>query len=271
MTWTIRIPKWKQFQHYGKARPPWVKVHRPLLDKRAWRALGGSAAKLLVDLWLLAAEGDDQPNTGTSGEIRLSLPDLAWRLRVGEGELRTDLETLATFEFVELSSATLEAFKASPRGGSAQVVEVGSRGTTTTTTVADATARENVYRTILPLVREHLWKPDGVCPSEIKGKPWSEGQEGTVIRELHKTYSVSDLEVVVLGLGTMLRGLAEDERPDWLPLGAKCSLRAVYHTRSGVVQMVEKCQRAYWLAMNRRPKQARASAGDATVDLSRIA
>lgn len=122
-------------------------------------------------------------------------------------------------------------------------------------------AQENVYRQIFPLIREHLWLPDKKCPTEIAGKPWSEDQEGTVIRELHKAYSVSDLEVIVLGLGTMLRGLAEAERPEWLSVGAKASLRAVFHTRSGVVQMVEKCRRAYWAVENRKPKKPSKNVG----------
>jgi len=116
--------------------------------------------------------------------------------------------------------------------------------------------RETPFAVLFPLIREHLWRPDGKCPAEINGKPWSEDQEGTVIRELAKSYSVSDLEVIVLGLGSMLRGLAEAERPEWLAVGAKASLRAVFHTRSGVVQMVEHCRRAYWTVENRKPKKS---------------
>lgn len=116
----------------------------------------------------------------------------------------------------------------------------------------------SVFAVLFPLVRAQLWRPDGKPPTELLGKPWSEDQEGTVIRELAKTYSVSDLEVVVLGLGNMLRGLAESERPSWLPIGAKASLRAVYRSRSGVAQMVELCRRAYWTVENKRPKKTRA-------------
>lgn len=131
------------------------------------------------------------------------------------------------------------------------------KGSSSSVPTEPATAAQDnvVYRRVFPLIREQLWKPDGVCPVEISGKPWTEAQEGTVIRELHKAYSVSDLEVIVLGLGTMLRGLAEAERPEWLPVGAKASLRAVFHSRSGVVQMVEKCRRAYWSVENKRPKK----------------
>ena len=117
----------------------------------------------------------------------------------------------------------------------------------------------NPFAVLFGLIRAHLWRPDGQCPAEIAGKPWSEGQEGTVIRDLLKSYSLSDLEVVVMGLGNMLRGLTESERPGWLAIGAKASLRAVFHTRSGVVQMVEHCRRAYWTVENRRPKKSRAS------------
>jgi hypothetical protein len=125
----------------------------------------------------------------------------------------------------------------------------------------------NPFKVLFPLIRESLWRPDGKCPAEIAGKPWSEDQEGTVIRELAKSYSVSDLEIVVLGLGFMLRGLAESERPDWLEVGGKASLRAVYKSRSGVVQMVEHCRRAFWSVENKRPKKPRAAGPTAVGEL----
>lgn len=101
MTWTVRIPNWEKFQHYGDKRdPPWIKLYRKLLDKREWRDLSGGAAKLLVDLWLLAADN--------KGEITLPAIDLAWRVRLGPSRCQADLKELATAGFVELSADCLQ-------------------------------------------------------------------------------------------------------------------------------------------------------------------
>lgn len=97
--WTIRIRNWREFQNYKDRHPPWIKLHQArLLDKPEWRRLHGSAAKLLVDLWMLAAGTKD-------GALNMRLTDLAYRLRAEDEELLADLRFLETSEFVELSPA----------------------------------------------------------------------------------------------------------------------------------------------------------------------
>lgn len=95
--WTIRIRGWRDFQNYKDRHPPWIKLHQArLLDKPEWRRLHGSAAKLLVDLWMLAS--------GTKeGELTLRLPDLSYRLHNDEAETLSDLKVLQVCGFVELS------------------------------------------------------------------------------------------------------------------------------------------------------------------------
>lgn len=119
MTWSIRIAKWSDFQHYRKPHPAWVKLYRKTLDKRAWRGLPASAAKLLVDLWMLAAEADKGPTEKESGEINMPLEDIAWRLRLGLDSMRGDLQLLARDGFVELSPlpsrSTIEEGETEPR------------------------------------------------------------------------------------------------------------------------------------------------------------
>lgn len=102
MTWTIRIPKWGEFQHYKHRSPPWIKLYVRHLDKRAWRDLPASAAKLLVDLWMLAACYHD-------GEITLPAKDIAWRLRIPVDQMAADLQALESVALVELASDVLAA------------------------------------------------------------------------------------------------------------------------------------------------------------------
>ena len=71
----MRIKNWESFQHYksGRGAPPWIKLHRGLLNDKEWHRLNPDAAKFLVSAWMIAAEYDG------------NLPDsdtLAFRLRI---------------------------------------------------------------------------------------------------------------------------------------------------------------------------------------------
>jgi hypothetical protein len=69
----MRIKNWAKYQHYRGRRPPWIKLHRSLLDDPAWFCLRPDAIRALINMWLIASETHDG-----------SLPDLnslAFRLR----------------------------------------------------------------------------------------------------------------------------------------------------------------------------------------------
>jgi hypothetical protein len=102
MTWTVRILNWREFQHYKNRGPPWIKLHRQLALKPSWRRLRGSAAKLLVDLWMLGAGDDD-------GEIGMTLQDIAYYTRQPQASVVEDLNALTINEFVALNKQTLAA------------------------------------------------------------------------------------------------------------------------------------------------------------------
>lgn len=92
---TIRIPKWGEFQHYKNRNPPWIKLHRQLLSKRGWRGLDPFAAKLLVELWLVASESND-------GNIELCTADLAWHLRYPETQVADIARALLDLANIDL-------------------------------------------------------------------------------------------------------------------------------------------------------------------------
>lgn len=82
---TLRVKNWERFQHYKHRTPPWLKLHRGLLDDLEWYSLPPAAAKMLVSLWLIASEHDGE------------LPDpraLAFRLRLPSKEVETALALL---------------------------------------------------------------------------------------------------------------------------------------------------------------------------------
>jgi hypothetical protein len=77
----MRIKNWSKFQHFKDRRPPWVKLYRDILDDMDWHQLDPLASKVLVTLWLLASEDENQQGT---------LPDIktiAWRLRLTEKQV----------------------------------------------------------------------------------------------------------------------------------------------------------------------------------------
>ena len=72
----MKIKNWSKFQHFKDRRPPWVKLYRDLLDDMEWHDLDPLSSKVLVTLWLLASEDDEQ-----QGKLP-NIKTLSWRLRL---------------------------------------------------------------------------------------------------------------------------------------------------------------------------------------------
>ena len=106
-----RIPNWSNFQQYRDRKPTWIKLHKSLLDNRAFQKLPLSARAMLPMLWLLASENDDV----NSGNIELSNEDIAFRLRVTEAEVEKNMETLLSCCFIELVRSDTENYEELPR------------------------------------------------------------------------------------------------------------------------------------------------------------
>lgn len=52
----LTVKNWNTFQHYGKRNPPWIKLHRALLDDYAFCALDDAAKAHLMLIWLYASQ-----------------------------------------------------------------------------------------------------------------------------------------------------------------------------------------------------------------------
>jgi len=82
------IPKnWTSFQHYKDRAPPWIKLHKGLLDDSAFQRLPVASRALAPMLWLLASEEKDGAFCGDAAE-------LAFRLRQSEKEITSALKPL---------------------------------------------------------------------------------------------------------------------------------------------------------------------------------
>ena len=54
----LAVKDWGLFQHYSKRNPPWIKLHRAVLDDYAFCALSDAAKGHLILLWLYASQCD---------------------------------------------------------------------------------------------------------------------------------------------------------------------------------------------------------------------
>jgi hypothetical protein len=81
----LKIKDWKEHQHYKHRNPPWIKLHRSLLDDMDWAKLTDSEAKMLVEVWLVSSSYD-----GFLPEIA----QLSFRLRREEKDVEIFLNSL---------------------------------------------------------------------------------------------------------------------------------------------------------------------------------
>ena len=84
----ILSPKgWSDFQHYKDRNPPWIRLHKTLLDNYEFQCLPVASRALAPMLWLLASDSKD-------GVFDGSIKKLAFRLRQTEKEIEAALKPL---------------------------------------------------------------------------------------------------------------------------------------------------------------------------------
>lgn len=87
------VPKnWVDFQHYKDRAPPWIKLHKSLIDDRKFQCLPVASRALAPMLWLIASEEKNGEFDGTPAE-------LAFRLRQTEKEIDAALKPLISNGF----------------------------------------------------------------------------------------------------------------------------------------------------------------------------
>lgn len=87
----MKIKNWKTFQHFKDRRPPWIKLHREILDNRDIMTISDCSFRVLIGLWLLASE--DESLEGTLP----CLEDVQFRLRIDKPRLAKALRDLDKF------------------------------------------------------------------------------------------------------------------------------------------------------------------------------
>ena len=91
----LRPKGWEKFQHYKDRCPPWIKLHRDLLNNRDFMSLPLASKGLAPLLWLLASESPD-------GSFDATTDELEFRLRISRKEIEDAIKPLISSGFFEL-------------------------------------------------------------------------------------------------------------------------------------------------------------------------
>ena len=121
----LQPKNWAVFQHYKDRCPPWIKLHRDLLNDRAFMRLPIASKAIAPMLWLLASESKD-------GVFDGSLDELVFRLHITKKEYQDGIKPLIDNDFFILVSGVLAERK--------QVAIPETEGETETETKKKATS-----------------------------------------------------------------------------------------------------------------------------------
>lgn len=91
MSAQLSVKNWSTFQHFKDRNPPWVKLHKTIIDDRDINVISDCAFRVLVFCWLLASE--DKEKSG-------KLPDIdtiAFRTRIDKSKIIKALQELKNF------------------------------------------------------------------------------------------------------------------------------------------------------------------------------
>ena len=84
----LEVKNWTQFQHYGKRNPPWIKLHRAILDDYAFCSLPDIAKGHLMLLWIYASQNNGRvPHDVLFLEKKLSCQNLDLEIFIDAGFL----------------------------------------------------------------------------------------------------------------------------------------------------------------------------------------
>ena len=96
----LQPKNWAVFQHYKDRCPPWIKLHRDLLNDRTFMRLPLASKAIAPLMWLLASESKD-------GIFDGSLDELVFRLHITEKEYQQGVKPLIDNGFFVVASGVL--------------------------------------------------------------------------------------------------------------------------------------------------------------------
>lgn len=111
------LPKnWADFQHYKDRAPPWIKLHKTLLDNFDFQSLPVASRALAPMLWLLASEHEN-------GVIDAAPEKLAFRLRMSESSVKDALKPLIDKGFFSVVEGDIDVLAGRKQGAMPETEE----------------------------------------------------------------------------------------------------------------------------------------------------
>jgi hypothetical protein len=107
---------WGDLQHYKDRNPPWIKLHKKLLDNFDFQSLPVASRALAPMLWLLASEHEN-------GVIDAAPEKLAFRLRMGESAAKDALKPLIDKQFFSVLEGDIAALATRKQGAMPETEE----------------------------------------------------------------------------------------------------------------------------------------------------
>jgi hypothetical protein len=93
----FRARNWDSFQSYKDRNPPWIRLHKRLIDDINFQKMNADARALLPMIWLLISEDADP----VSGMLRLGYEELSFRLRQPEKIIKAAMQEIVKAGFLE--------------------------------------------------------------------------------------------------------------------------------------------------------------------------
>ena len=151
MAVTVSVKNWRQFQHYAKRNPPWIKLYHSLLDDEGFAALDAFAQLLYFKLLLAASRKDNL--------IPSNVDWMATELSLPRAKVRRALVKLIASGFVLSSdpasaSASADARPLRQRTEAEGETEAEADGVTSAVVPLDAARREQPPDFRLPDLKE---------------------------------------------------------------------------------------------------------------------
>lgn len=103
----LKIKNWSSYQSYKDRKPPWIRLHKSLLDNYEYLTMSLTGRATLPLLWLLASE-DENPVTGT---IRIGYEKISFRLRLPMEEIMSGISECIKSGFIEEKQEVTESLQ----------------------------------------------------------------------------------------------------------------------------------------------------------------
>lgn len=97
----LYVRNFHKYQHYRKRRPPWVKLHRQILEDEKLMALPPEHRWIAVGLVILASESE--PSSGGSRRVEQSEKEIGRRLGASTQLVRAAVKSLQSVGFLASS------------------------------------------------------------------------------------------------------------------------------------------------------------------------